>query len=110
MGWNVTVERDGGGILQISDQDMSGKAALSAADLEAIRTAGQHLVSFSGGCADVSAAAIRALSEKIVDDLMANPGGTADRLVLTSQGGRDMGGLARGPLVDRIEMLLRGEW
>lgn len=53
--------------------------------------------------------AIRLLAEHIAADLMTNPGGAADRLVLTSQDGRDMGGWARGPLTDRIEMLLRGE-
>ncbi len=58
---------------------------------------------------DVSRAATRALAEQIAADLMTNPGGTADRLVLTSQDGRDMGGWARGPLEDRIEQLLRGE-
>jgi hypothetical protein len=59
---------------------------------------------------DVSRAAIRALAEKIAADIMTSPFGAATRLVLELPGSHgDSVGWARGPLADRIEMLLRGE-
>jgi hypothetical protein len=58
---------------------------------------------------EVSRIAIRALAEKIADDLMTNSIGTAERLVLQMGDGRAGGGWSRGPLTDRIETLLKGE-
>lgn len=54
--------------------------------------------------------AIRALAEKIAADLFTDGNDeVAQRLVLELPGGRNGGGWAAGPAVDRIEKILRGE-
>lgn len=47
-GYAVVIEHMGEEILRIDQSMLSGKADLTDADIEAIRDAGEHLVSFAG--------------------------------------------------------------
>lgn len=46
--WAVTVERNGDPLVTLSSNGYGGKADLSEADQQTIRTAGEHLLSFVG--------------------------------------------------------------
>jgi hypothetical protein len=56
----------------------------------------------------VSTVTMRELAEQIADDLFTNgEGKPADRLVLTVNGRRDLGGWSRGAVIDRVVAILK---
>ena len=46
--WSVTVAVNGEDVLTIDSESLAGKSELSEMELDAIRTAGEHLLAFAG--------------------------------------------------------------